>query len=456
MTYRLIGLCALGVCARGLAANADPTTDALEAALRRYSESAQTLRREAESAIQARIEEAKRRGDPVALSRLQGEREALDLSGTIPAWQAKAVERHKAAQRLAADALRRAVKDYTRASLDEQAGRADRRRTELERENPRTLPRAEDALAGTPVDDPEAFAAAARAEFDGQLDAIRKLAAGAFEARERAVRAQGDRPGVRATQNERREFDETFTAPKWLDANLSERRRAAERAYRAALERLAVTYDRDKDSARLAATRAEFRRVTDGPAGLSERMHRYPAPTLEGRPWRVVSGELSSGPAEGGGAVTFGDPEWTNYDLRFQVRLKPGLGRVYARFHSANDGSSRVLEFGGYKNEAKDLYNVVQGKWSGRDGGAFVRPGLDLDRWYSIEVRVRGERVAVLMDGTQIIDKSNPNFTRGRIGLGHAGQSAAEMAFRNLEVRTPDGGWLWRGVSRLGSADSRK
>ena len=188
---------------------------------------------------------------------------------------------------------------------------------------------------------------------------------------------------------------------------------------------------------------------------VAARMDKLPPVVADGEPWLVVGDELiSNSAATRHGEVFFGDPTWADYDLRFRVNL-PGRNRdetrnQYAnvRLHASGRGTYRVLEFGGWKNEAKDLYNVIEHRWTDRQGGGFVRPGLRLDHWHDVRVQVRREKIEVVFDGEKIITGSDPRYTSGRIGFFH--NSGTAVRFRDVQVKDPAGVVLWTGVARLG------
>ncbi len=221
---------------------------------------------------------------------------------------------------------------------------------------------------------------------------------------------------------------------------------SGETQIRVTLEKV-IAKNAEKD-AKPRAVEAELGEPSLDLASLGAKMKQLPQPVSFGSPWIVVGDELVSNPQNlvDHGSVHFGDPRWQEYNFHYKIKMLKKVGYVNARFH-IDDRSFRAFELGGYDNSAKDLYNVKNGKWNERLGGAFVRPGIDFDRWYDVQIQVRKGFIVVLLDGEKIVEGRNDDYQFGRLGFSYFDK--AQVAIKEVEVKTPAGDWLWKGVVEL-------
>ena len=71
---------------------------------------------------------------------------------------------------------------------------------------------------------------------------------------------------------------------------------------------------------------------------------------------------------------------------------------------------------------------------------------IEFERWYSVRIVVRGEKVRCLIDGEEVFEQLSNPFSRGRVGLA---SWDAVARFRDIKITTPDGRALFEGVPRL-------
>jgi serine/threonine protein kinase len=153
--------------------------------------------------------------------------------------------------------------------------------------------------------------------------------------------------------------------------------------------------------------------------------------------------------------IVFGDPNWSNYDLSFEVKKDTeGWGDMGGRrfttlFHWSDIHSK--CWYSGY-NDAHEIASEVDGNWS-RDWE--LRPGnwvgakgeLQDGKWYPVSIRVRGKAVKCFFNDNLMFDDVHPSLSQGRIGFGSAD---AQMRFRRIKVIDPDGTVLFEGLPNMG------
>ena len=71
------------------------------------------------------------------------------------------------------------------------------------------------------------------------------------------------------------------------------------------------------------------------------------------------------------------------------------------------------------------------------------RGGMGFDQWYDVRIEARGAECRCFLDGQLIFEDTDDRFTSGRIGF-KTWESVSR--FRDIEVTTPDGKLLWKGL----------
>ena len=167
-----------------------------------------------------------------------------------------------------------------------------------------------------------------------------------------------------------------------------------------------------------------------------------PAPRVLGGSWRVEGGELVQTTLDRGAYLLFGDPSWVNYDLRFKAQATGGTHGFKTLFHA--EGLDKKLEFalGNYGNTHHDLGRTFDGQWQRRDD--MIVPGrIEFGRWYEVRIEVRDTAFRCFVDGQLLFTGRDGRFTSGQVGFSTWEGTAR---FREVEVTTPDGKPLWKGV----------
>jgi hypothetical protein len=186
------------------------------------------------------------------------------------------------------------------------------------------------------------------------------------------------------------------------------------------------------------------------PVGLAERMSQMPPPELDGD-WRLQDGSLIV-PVDGPTRpfrLYFGDPAWTDVDVRASVTLherwvvefgvigrQQGKARwefIVAGF--AAPGNRDLLPF----TEQQDAWHSPKRVF--KSNQTRVIPGTT----HTVELRLRGDRCTALLDGEEVATSESAGLPRGRVGISTFGNTR----FHNLEVRSPAGELLWSGLPPL-------
>ena len=194
------------------------------------------------------------------------------------------------------------------------------------------------------------------------------------------------------------------------------------------------------------------------PADLHERMQAMPAPFVSGE-WRVEGETLVTEGIQGTSQfVLFGDPSWSDYDLKVEVRddfhapmgKKPMANSIVVL--ADEQGTFRWhVDIGAFDNPKHfDLIPFVPGEDAWNSPARRWMPNRlhgKTDVWYVVEVQVRQSNIAVRVDGQTVATTAHPQLSRGRVGAAsyHSGLSR----WRNFEVRKPTGELLWKGLPPL-------
>jgi serine/threonine protein kinase len=179
---------------------------------------------------------------------------------------------------------------------------------------------------------------------------------------------------------------------------------------------------------------------------------------VAGDSWRV-EGNVLIKDRKGPGWVHFGDPNWTDYDLTFEMRTSSGdpAGSRTASTQPALGANVRV-------SSAPDprVYGIIFGQreyvllhWSksrGNVGLQWMPKTLPLHQWHKVKVSLRGTQIRADLDGQLVFSRDDDYCPRGIVSLATWG--ASDGQFRNIRVSAPDGTALWEGPPDLDEADS--
>ncbi len=167
-----------------------------------------------------------------------------------------------------------------------------------------------------------------------------------------------------------------------------------------------------------------------------------PAAEVHGGAWTIEGNELVQSEQVPRATLVFGDPTWSHYDFKFKAMSTGGTHGFKAKFHWSSPRDFCEFAVGDYRNTYDNVCFVSAGKW-GRAKGMGRRGHVDFNRWYDVRVGVRGPEFRCYLDGTLMFQGRYDQFSAGRVGLGTHDNTAR---FRDIEVTTPDGKILWRGL----------
>jgi serine/threonine protein kinase len=179
---------------------------------------------------------------------------------------------------------------------------------------------------------------------------------------------------------------------------------------------------------------------------------RFPAgvpPGSKGK-WRVVGDYLEQTSRDENVIITFGEPDWTDYDFSAELMRVHGGDQACLLCRVRDSRNATLFGIGSYQNQFHTLEWVADGQINGPVKPARQVPGgLEPGVWYTAQVRVRGNGFACLLNGVQqIATRINPSPT-GRVGLR---TWASTYRFRNLKVTDPAGNVLLEGLPDLEQA----
>lgn len=154
-------------------------------------------------------------------------------------------------------------------------------------------------------------------------------------------------------------------------------------------------------------------------------------------------GELRGGVTPGKHfEIQMGDFEWQDYDVHVECRHIGGESFLCLRTNP--DGSERwVVAIGSWGPKNVDIRAYVAGQDWWKIPSRRWKPDLvsgRTDEWHSIDASLRGTQVSIRVDGREVALSENAAILNGRIGI-----SFTNAHWRNLEVRDPNGRWLWKG-----------
>jgi hypothetical protein len=185
--------------------------------------------------------------------------------------------------------------------------------------------------------------------------------------------------------------------------------------------------------------------VLSAPASMSATKE-FPKTEILGADWKMERNELVQPSTEGLNCLVFGDPSWWKHTVTFEIQATAGIGEIPCYFQFRDEDNFRMFNLGAFKNTAHELTRRYRGSWAGAPE-QMTRPAkVTLNRWYNVQLIVRGAKCKALLDGTTWFEKDDVNLTSGRIGFGGADTA---IRVRNILVRDENGNELWKGPSKL-------
>lgn len=162
--------------------------------------------------------------------------------------------------------------------------------------------------------------------------------------------------------------------------------------------------------------------------------------------WRIENNELIQEVTEPDIRLTFGDPDWSDYEFSLEAQKISGNEGFLVLFRVKSDRDYYWLNIGGWGNTSTALERSVENR---RRAISSFRPiRVEQGRWYKVRIRCEGKRIQAWLDGELILDfndDDNAHLT-GRVGVGTWLTSAK---FRNIKVTSLDGKVLFEGLPQI-------
>lgn len=169
---------------------------------------------------------------------------------------------------------------------------------------------------------------------------------------------------------------------------------------------------------------------------------------LGGGLWRVEGNELVQESLEENVRLTFGDPDWSDYEFTLEAQKVGGQEGFLILFRVRSVNDFYWLNLGGWGNRSHALERgrTGQGRW--RVISPHVPGHIETGRWYHIRVRCEGPHFQAWLDGEKVldfIDSERPHLA-GQVGVG---TWRTQARFRNLRVRSLEGEGLWEELPKV-------
>jgi len=162
--------------------------------------------------------------------------------------------------------------------------------------------------------------------------------------------------------------------------------------------------------------------------------------------WRVEGNELVQEAIEPGVRLTFGDPNWSDYELSLEAQKLGGNEGFLVFFRVKSERDYYWLNIGGWGNTATAVERSVENRR--RVISSFRPIRVEQGQWYKIRVRCEGRRIQAWLNEELILDfndDENAHLT-GKVGVG---TWLTRAKFRNIKVTTLDGTVLFEGLPEI-------
>lgn len=185
-----------------------------------------------------------------------------------------------------------------------------------------------------------------------------------------------------------------------------------------------------------------YKSVVDGLWGQLVRGPSFEeAPMTLGKEWNTPSGNWRFDGAEllceGSGPdaqITTGDPAWTDYDFSVDARKEGGAEGFLILFRAKDADNFYWWNLGGWGNTYSAVEHEVGGSRSLVEGTR-TDTRIESNRWYRINVSVKGARVTCSLDGQVLTSFDTTTNPAGFIGLG---SWSTDVRYRNAKVVAGD------------------
>lgn len=167
-----------------------------------------------------------------------------------------------------------------------------------------------------------------------------------------------------------------------------------------------------------------------------------------GTSWTVKENCLAQ---DGGAAdvrLTFGSPDWTDYEFTVEARKTGGEEGFLILMRALNKQEFYWANLGGWQNVGHGLERGIKGEKRWRGVSKRHNGRIEADRWYRIRARCEGPRIQLWLDQELVIDYTDDGKgpKHGKVGVG---TWTTQALFRNFKVTSLDGKTLHEGLPPL-------
>ncbi len=162
--------------------------------------------------------------------------------------------------------------------------------------------------------------------------------------------------------------------------------------------------------------------------------------------WRVDGSELVQEAIEPEVRLTFGDPNWSDYEISLEAQKIDGNEGFLVLFRVKSDRDYYWLNIGGWGNTATAIERSIDNR---RRAISSFRPiRVEQGRWYKIRVRCEGRRIQAWLNEGLILDFNDDENAHliGKVGIG---TWMTKARFRNIKVTALDGRVLFEGLPEV-------
>ena len=160
--------------------------------------------------------------------------------------------------------------------------------------------------------------------------------------------------------------------------------------------------------------------------------------------WAIDKEELVQRSRDAGSCtLMFGDTAWKDYDFSCEVLKLSGRGEIGQVYRVSNEGRSEFMlgRYDGFWESALSIEGTSNTRLRERRTAALIA-----DRWYKMEVRLRGDHYRGFLDGEPAFDFKTSKNPEGGVGV-RSWRTATK--FRNFRVTDPNGKLLFEGLPEL-------
>lgn len=162
--------------------------------------------------------------------------------------------------------------------------------------------------------------------------------------------------------------------------------------------------------------------------------------------WRVEGNELVQESIEPGVRVTFGDTNWSDYEISLEAQKIGGNEGFLVLFRVKSERDYYWLNIGGWGNTATAVERSIANRR--RTISSFRPIRVEQGRWYKIRIRCEGRRIQAWLDDELILDFNDDEnaHLNGKVGVG---TWMTKARFRNIKVTALDGKVLFEGLPEV-------